>query len=310
MTQNLRMKQFEESIRYGLMFTCVCCMRKCTKHGVQTIPENFETILKQKHPEKCDLFNEAIGVVNIPKVLDSHYLCTTCYKHLQNGKFPTLSHKNNLRVYDHDIYPELNLTELENALIAKNIIFQKYLLLPRSRHRAIKGQIVNVPIYDIDVTNTISQFPRNPESAEIVPVNFKRKLSYNHAYMRQYINSNRVYQALETIKKMNNPFYTNVILKPREIFDEEFLTKIMPDDNIEDNSDDDSDYKPSDESSDSNDSYDDCFSAEEYYSEDSETFEDNEDAVKKFQFDYGHSTVMANDCPEINVKDTHLKVCV
>ena len=36
-----------------------------------------------------------------------------------------MSHKNNLELKDISQYPELNLTEVENSLIARHLIFQR-----------------------------------------------------------------------------------------------------------------------------------------------------------------------------------------
>ena len=56
----------------------------------------------------------------------------------------------------------VNLTELEGALIAKTIIFQKIYQLPKSRWTALKDRLINVPINDEDILNTIKNMPRTP----------------------------------------------------------------------------------------------------------------------------------------------------
>ena len=56
----------------------------------------------------------------------------------------------------------LNLTELEGALIAKNIIFQKIYQLPKSRWTALKDRVINVPIEDDSIIDTLHQLPRTP----------------------------------------------------------------------------------------------------------------------------------------------------
>ena len=75
--------------------------------------------------------------------------------------------------------PDLKLTELENNLIARNIIFQKIHKLPKSRWSGTHDRLVNVPVGPQDVLNTIESLPRTPAEAgiiPIVPVNLKRKL--------------------------------------------------------------------------------------------------------------------------------------
>ncbi len=59
-----------------------------------------------------------------------------------------MSTLNGLQIYDHE--PELELTELEGNLIAKNIVFMKICQLPKSRWTALKDKIINVPVKDDD----------------------------------------------------------------------------------------------------------------------------------------------------------------
>ena len=54
-----------------------------------------------------------------------------------------MSTKNNLQLIDLNGYEELHLTELENSMIALNIIFQKVFKLPSSRWPAMKDKTIN-----------------------------------------------------------------------------------------------------------------------------------------------------------------------
>ena len=95
---------------------------------------------------------------------------------------PPMSWANNLKLFDVSNYEELQLTELENAMIALNIIFQKVIKLPKSRWPAMKDRIVNVPVFAEDITESIKSLPRTPHSAEIIPVKFKRKLNFRWCF--------------------------------------------------------------------------------------------------------------------------------
>ena len=75
--------------------------------------------------------------------------------------------KNSLELHETDSQlkeDKMILTELEAALIAKTIIFQKIFLLPKSRWTGLKDKIINVPISDEAVTGTLTlylfRFPR------------------------------------------------------------------------------------------------------------------------------------------------------
>ena len=60
-------------------------------------------------------------------------------------KMPPMCHRNNLQLFDIQGYEELKLTELENAMIALNILFQKVFKLPKSRWPAMKDKTINIP---------------------------------------------------------------------------------------------------------------------------------------------------------------------
>ena len=65
---------------------------------------------------------------------------------------------NGLKVYQHD--PDIELTELGATLIAKRIVFMKIFQLPKSRWTALKDKIINIPINEDDIVNTITSLPR------------------------------------------------------------------------------------------------------------------------------------------------------
>ena len=87
-----------------------------------------------------------------------------------------MSAMNGLAIYNLD--PELELTELEANLIAKNIVFMKIFMLPKSRWTALKDKIINVPVRDDDIINTMTRLPRTPNEAGLIEVDLKRKVEY------------------------------------------------------------------------------------------------------------------------------------
>ena len=117
---------------------------------------------------------------------------------------PPKSNQNNLQLFDLQGYDELKLSELENCLIALNIIFQKVFQLPKSRWPAMKDRTVNIPIFEADVLKTVESLPRTPTEAGIIPVNLKRKISYKQTHKTQYVSVPKILKALETLKKLEN----------------------------------------------------------------------------------------------------------
>jgi hypothetical protein len=120
---------------------------------------------------------------------------------------PACSHKNNLHLFATETMEELCLTELENCLIARNILFQKFVQLPKSRWTATKDHIVNIPIFDKDIINTIETFPRTLDEAGIVPVQLKRKMEYKNTHLEQYVSIKKIFKALKTLKLLGNKYY-------------------------------------------------------------------------------------------------------
>ena len=104
---------------------------------------------------------------------------------MRPGKLPPMSAMNGLKIYNHD--PALQLTELEGNLIAKNIVFMKIFQLPKSRWTALKDKIINVPVHDDDILNTMTRLPRTPTEAGLIEVDLKRKVEYKNSHIKKLI---------------------------------------------------------------------------------------------------------------------------
>ena len=118
------------------------------------------------------------------------YICSTCKKEVKQGKVPPMAAANAL-----DIVPvseDLQLSEIENNLIAKRILFQKIYQLPKSRMAACKDQLVNIPINSEDIQNTLQIIPRTPREAGLLEVKLKRKLEYQNAHQHAYIDQQKI----------------------------------------------------------------------------------------------------------------------
>ena len=95
---------------------------------------------------------------------------------MQRGKMPKMCSSNGLEI---DILPEpkSRLSELENNIIALNIVFQKFHLKPKSRWSGTHDRLVNVPIGEEDIIKTLERLPRTPAEAGIIPVCLKRNMN-------------------------------------------------------------------------------------------------------------------------------------
>ena len=104
-------------------------------------------------------------------------MCFTCKRYLERNSMPPMCNQNNLQLVNRNSHPELYLSELEQQLVARNILFQKLILLPKSRMNAMKDKIVSVPINPSDVLETLTKLPRTPTDARLAVVQLKRSLN-------------------------------------------------------------------------------------------------------------------------------------
>ena len=218
---------------------------------------------------------------------------------------PSTSAKNNLELHetDEDLRKEgVVLTELENALIAKNIVFQKIFQLPKSRWSALKDKVINVPITDEAVNNVLQQLPRTPNEAGLIGLELKRRKGMKNNHKKQLINPTKMFKVLNRLKENKNPHYQNIDSP------EEFEKRCKEtDDNgykiiySDDDSDDDDKLMDTIGNWKANDDFVENSSDSEDDDEEEEKLYQKKDPVKKFQFSYDQSLCMANKYPEITV---------
>ena len=86
--------------------------------------------------------------------------------------------------------------------------------------RAMKEEIVNVPLEDVDIgKNMTILLPRHPDDAHLVCVQLKRMVELKNNHIAGYIRPNIVIKALETLKARGHKYYQDVVI------DENFMEK-------------------------------------------------------------------------------------
>ena len=296
-----RLKAFKEATASGPDFICVSCHQRMFPSNVV----KFTDQVKQFIAEKIDL-SDCIEDVNLCSkvILQSDktkqssgepFICRTCLNYLRRGKIPPVSVKNGLDLHQTDKAIEdedLNLTELEAALVSKTIIFQKIFLLPKSRWTALKDKLINVPITDDKVNETLQEFPRTPQDAGLIGVQLKRMKNMKNSHSQQLINPDRIFRFLQKVKDKRNPHYDNV-----ESY--ETYQKRCRDNDIEGyqlvfGEDEDSEIEDEEEKEDND--YEGLIADEK---EEEEYL--TKDPVKKHQMSYDKSVCMSDKYPEITV---------
>ena len=167
-TRRGRKRLFNEHVRYGLIFPCCTCQDIFHDTKVVEIGgiEEFKEKLNGAFP---GLFEEAVAkdIDDVPKCRTpykqfngKYYICTLCKKYLFQGKMPPKSNMNNLKSPDLEKMPELQLSELETSLLARNLVFMKIYNLPKSRMSALKDRTICVPIDHETMMKTLQSLPR------------------------------------------------------------------------------------------------------------------------------------------------------
>ncbi|XP_070567274.1 uncharacterized protein [Ptychodera flava] len=182
-------ENFHESVRDGPTFVCVCCEQLWYRESVV----NYNNI-----KSKLSVF----ALTHINATDDEMLpLCKTCYSYLKDSKLPPCAITNKMSFPV--IPPELQLHPLEERLVALRIPFMQIRELPRGRQVSLRGNIVNVIS---DVSSTVSTLPRTLNESQTIPVKFKRKISYSHAYQVQNVRPQKVFQAAKWLIE-NSPLY-------------------------------------------------------------------------------------------------------
>ena len=136
------------------------------------------------------------------------YVCHNCYHvFVKLKKTPRMSVCNNLQL--DPIPPELVITDLELQLVSPNMLFMKIFKLPSSRLNATIGKLINVPLSTADIVKTINTLPRNLDSAYMLPVNLKRKMSMKTPHLSEFIKVKTLIKAIIKLKELN-PYYKDI----------------------------------------------------------------------------------------------------
>ena len=291
-TAEARLRAFLETTLFGSIFLCLSCQTWQFQTNVQEYSNNLKIVIAEKISREKWLEdanpreNLNMGMPSSPKLkIKPDVLCNTCVNYLKKGKTSPSNVKNGLKLDETDKQIEdqnLNLTELENALIAKTILFQKIFLLPKSRWTATLDKQVNIPIPDNKINETLDLLPRTPNNAGLIGVELKRKLEYKGNHKHQMIDPKKLISFVDKAKWCGNKYYQDVhtfeSYQTRcKQADLEGFNLVFGEDKAGDE-----DMLKEDDLKD-------------------EFLEEPEDLVKKFQFRYDDSVLMTDKYPEISV---------
>ena len=191
---------FIAKTKQGPDYVCVSCHRLMYRQTV--IPLN-----KIKYTKASEsLLDMVIGDDTLYASFNGNYwICKTCDSALCRGAMPIQSLANNLSLSSVPLDLAC-LNKLETKLVCLRVAFMKMVTLPSGKQRCIHGPAVNVPL---KLDSVIQTLPRLPDQSQLIPLKFKRKLSYKGHYMYEYVTPEKILTAL-TWLKANHPDYANI----------------------------------------------------------------------------------------------------
>ena len=138
-------------------------------------------------------------------------MCTSCYSGFKNEKVPRLNMKTlndyiNIGSIPYEL-PKLNT--LEAYLIKLRIPFLRLANMPRSPNLKVFGSMVCVSA-NIEESMQKIEHRLSLQHETLIPVNFKRKLSFTGSYLSKIIDAKKVFVWLDYLKK-NNPLYADLV---------------------------------------------------------------------------------------------------
>ena len=190
-SNTMSVNNFLYNVNEGPYYICTCCNRMLHRKTVRKFDSNMSV---------RDIFT---GIKSFDNVED---ICNTCcLLKVRKGRIPCQAVCNKLCV--DEIPPVLqSLRKLESVLIAKRLVFQKIVVMPKEQQKKIRGAICNIPVSCETVCQSL---PRPSELSGIILLKLKRKLQYaGHQYC-EAVRPEFLAAALRFLKE-NNPFYRNI----------------------------------------------------------------------------------------------------
>ena len=286
-TKQDRYIAFKNEFKEGLVFECVSCKRALWKSQVEILFEKQINTLANK----CGKAFLEEKILMGQKIEDLKHIvfCTTCVRYIRKkeAQIPKIHVSNGLELDEQ--CEEMDLTELEEQLIAIDLVFMKIKQLPTRRCNAIVDRVINVPLKPENVQKTIESLPRPPDKADVVPIAFKRKEKMKNSHWEAFARPHHCIAALKKLKELGNPFYQNIDIN------ENFMSEPMEIDGNDDHE------KESDDLGDPGDLDDNSQTDDQNESEIEDDEDDKLEAVKKYQSKQDSHSCMMPINPEVMV---------
>ena len=210
-----RFIKFKEETKDGPVFVCNCCRRTLFKKSVQILESISDG--KQKKKGNIQNFLEQAGKDLVAKATANTVnnesqvatFCHSCMANLKKRKVPKISISNGMEL---DEVPEelADATDLEQQLFARMLVFLKIFPLPKNRMKGQVGKMINVPLEESDISNTLKTLPRGLDESALVPLRLKKMKKLKNAYAEAFVRPAVCIKAVQKLKSLKNPHYKDV----------------------------------------------------------------------------------------------------
>ena len=226
-SEEARRDKFKERTRFGQSFPCITCHQTLFRNQVleydEKISENLEKVcpepilevalesleaFRMKIEEHLDE-NNGNRQITLTSGGDTAFLCRVCHSHLKKGKLPPKAVANYLEAVP--VPEELKMRSyLEEALIARVLLFQKIFSLKSSLMPAMKDRCVVIPLERQEIQDTVESLPRLPKEGQIIDIQWKRRMGQKNAHLQAKVDPQKIQDALKFLQGLGNPHYTEV----------------------------------------------------------------------------------------------------
>jgi len=186
-------QSFHSTIEVGAEYACTCCDQLWYRSSV-------EKCSRKVYSNCCASIVNSV-VTSVKSVGGIEWICLTCDSNLKRERLPCCAKANKISFpVKSDV---LELTSLEERLVAPRICLMQLRELPRGGQLKISGGVVDVPA---NVNSTITCLPRSLNETYTVPIKLKRRLGYKHHYQFEFVRPKRVLNAPRYLAKTSTLF--------------------------------------------------------------------------------------------------------
>ena len=226
-----RVGNFRSKVRFGPIFPCITCHQTMFRHQVFEYTEQVKEQLRAKCSESmatktlsCYTDNFFMTVTEEKLNVDGEeldritlvsggyeeggqcFICKVCHGYLKENNMPPKAAANCLEATA--VPDNVRLASyLEEALLARTLLFMKIFCLKSSLMPAVKDKCVVIPIEHADILNTVQSLPRLPAESGIIDIQWKRRVAQKNAHLQAKVEPDKIFRALQFLQECNNKHY-------------------------------------------------------------------------------------------------------